>query len=280
MLLTGFSNRGIKLCGAPLTTCVHRRPIRRCSTLAGGELLQCVQREGGIAHLAPGGTGGSHGAAASAPEASASGEAIPPLEVVYEDEHMACVVKPPGVPVDSPPGRSSQAGAAVAQGADADGGTPAGGPRTPPLAAPSVYTRLPRSLAPSRQLGALRRPRHCHRLDEPTGGLLLVGKTRQAQAALCGAFQDRRVSGPGALPWWCVAERGTARRCVRDERGVLNEGLLLPGRVPCRRRTRRIVAGHLHALACTLLGRTTLGRACRAAPPPSHPTPVHRPESR
>ncbi len=208
---------------------------RRCSTLAGGELVQCVQREGGISHLAPAG-GDGHGATAPASDAAAGGEAVAPLEVIYEDDYMACVVKPPGVPTDAPPGRSSQGGGggsgssaqpsdsasqsagsqagAAGQRADGVGGSEASSPRAPPPAAPSVYSRLPRSLAPSRQLGALRRPRHCHRLDEPTGGLLLVGKTRRAQAALCGAFQDRRVRASvllwgGVLCWvlgwvvWC-----------------------------------------------------------------------------
>lgn len=170
-----------------------------------------MQREGGALHLAC-----ADGAAAPGPLPGAGRQGGLALEVVFEDDHMACVVKPPGVPTDSPPGRSaaqssSSAGptaVAGSQGADAGGDMPAGGeigsPRAPPPVAPSVYSRLPASLAPSRLLGALRRPRHCHRLDEPTGGLLLVGKTRQAQAALCGAFHDRRVGVPvlGARAGW------------------------------------------------------------------------------
>ncbi|KAL4425263.1 hypothetical protein ABPG75_009279 [Micractinium tetrahymenae] len=217
---------------------VDGAPATPSSTLAGGELLQCVQREGGISHLAPA-QGDEHGAAAAAAavDTTPDGEAILPLEVVYEDEHMACVVKPPGVPVDTPPGRSSQGDGsgggggrqgdgssshqvsgrgqpkASTQGAEASGEASAGSeaslPKAPPPAAPSVYTRLARSLAPSRLLGALRRPRHCHRLDEPTGGLLLVGKTRQAQAAMCGAFQDRRVNKRyRALVWGRLEGRG------------------------------------------------------------------------
>lgn len=110
---------------------------------------------------------------------------------------MACVVKPPGVPVDTPPGRSagssaslagSEAGGSEAATAAAAAAAPAA--KAPPPAAPSVYSRLARSLAPSTQLGALRRPRHCHRLDEPTGGEL--GKKVGGTA---GAVREDEVVG-------------------------------------------------------------------------------------
>jgi hypothetical protein len=54
-----------------------------------------------------------------------------------------------------------------------------------------VHSRLLRSLAPSGAQGALARPRHAHRLDLPTGGLLLAGKTQHALKALCSMFVDR-----------------------------------------------------------------------------------------
>ena len=54
-----------------------------------------------------------------------------------------------------------------------------------------VHSRLLHSLAASAVPGALARPRHAHRLDSPTGGLLLVGKTHAAVAALCSMFVDR-----------------------------------------------------------------------------------------
>ena len=39
--------------------------------------------------------------------------------------------------------------------------------------------------------GVLRRPQHVHRLDAPTGGLLVVAKTHEALAKLCVAFAER-----------------------------------------------------------------------------------------
>jgi len=39
--------------------------------------------------------------------------------------------------------------------------------------------------------GVLRRPQHVHRLDAPTGGLLVVAKTQEALTTLCVAFAER-----------------------------------------------------------------------------------------
>lgn len=43
----------------------------------------------------------------------------------------------------------------------------------------------------SEEAGALSRPRHAHRLDAATGGLLLVAKTADALRGLSTAFEDR-----------------------------------------------------------------------------------------
>ena len=43
----------------------------------------------------------------------------------------------------------------------------------------------------SEEAGALSRPRHAHRLDAATGGLLLVAKTADALRSLSTAFEDR-----------------------------------------------------------------------------------------
>ena len=154
-------------------------------------MLQCVQRQGAVVQPPQ--------PAHSSPASGASPAGHPRLEVVYEDEHMACVVKPPGIPVDMPSGRAAAAAAAAAASA-AQGTTAPSSSRSRSSGAPqlvSVYTLLAHSLQPTQQLGAMRRPRHAHRLDEPTGGLLLVGKTRGAQAALCAAFERRQVGREG-----------------------------------------------------------------------------------
>ena len=156
-----------------------------CRSLQGGEVLQCIQRQGAVVQ--------PRQPAASLPASAATSAGLPQLEVVYEDDHMACVVKPPGIPVDMPAGRA----AAVAVVASAAQDSPSASSSDARQQLVSMYTLLAHSLQPTQQLGAMRRPRHAHRLDEPTGGLLLVGKTRAAQAALCAAFERRQVRGKG-----------------------------------------------------------------------------------
>lgn len=143
------------------------------------------------------------------------------LGVLYEDDHMAAVVKPQGVTCDPPIGRSlatsaatSRSSSAVALGDEAAASSSTGGEsssrsssasgKAPRAAPPCVFTLLAHTLMPSQALGALRRPRHVHRLDEPTGGLLLVAKSQQAQQELGAAFSERRVRarcGMGVGGW-------------------------------------------------------------------------------
>ena len=85
-----------------------------------------------------------------------------PLEVVYEDETIAVVNKPPGFPVTGNRHRT-------------------------------VQHALPFNLQRATGPEALQDPLPAHRLDAPTGGLLVVAKTRPALAALGHAFQERRV---------------------------------------------------------------------------------------
>lgn len=54
-----------------------------------------------------------------------------------------------------------------------------------------VHSRLLGSVGLSEEAGALSRPRHAHRLDAATGGLLLVAKTADALRSLSTAFEDR-----------------------------------------------------------------------------------------
>lgn len=138
-----------------------RRAVRRrlvlldgtpcaCDTvLRGGERLVVVHRAG-----EPEGAPGRP----AAPRRYADRD----LEIAYEDEAMAVVVKPQGMPT---------------QGAHRL----------------SVHTLLPHALAPSALDGRLRRPQHAHRLDAPTGGLLAVAKTHDALVALSRSFAERAV---------------------------------------------------------------------------------------
>lgn len=89
-----------------------------------------------------------------------------PLEVdlacAFEDDCLAVVVKPPGFWTNGARART-------------------------------VERALPFNLRPSDRVDALRRPRPVHRLDAPTGGLLLCAKTSRAMVELGRAFQARVV---------------------------------------------------------------------------------------
>lgn len=178
------------------------------SMLQGGELLQCMQRQGAAAlQQCPQPAAGA--AEAWMPSGAAAAGRYR-LGVAYEDSHLACVVKPPGIPTDTPPHRGAARGAnnatgSAATGASQPGAGAASGASSSSAAAqavPSVYELLAAQLQPTGELGALRRPRHVHRLDEPTGGLVVVAKTRLAQTQLSAAFMQRRVSGSAG---WLVA---------------------------------------------------------------------------
>ena len=83
------------------------------------------------------------------------------LQVVYEDDAMSVVYKPPGVAVNGPRYRT-------------------------------VEHALGHNLWPSSAPDALRWARPVHRLDRPTSGLLLVAKTGSALASLSRQFHDRQ----------------------------------------------------------------------------------------
>lgn len=85
------------------------------------------------------------------------------LDVRYADDHLAVVVKPTGW---------------ATSGAQA---------RT-------LERALPFNLPPPALPDALPAPRPVHRLDAPTGGLVLVARTRRAHAALGQAFERREVA--------------------------------------------------------------------------------------
>ena len=85
-----------------------------------------------------------------------------PLDVVYEDETIAVVYKPPGFPVAGNRHRT-------------------------------LLHALPFNLERATGPEALQNPLPAHRLDAPTGGLVVVAKTRPALAALGHAFQQRLV---------------------------------------------------------------------------------------
>ncbi|MCK5802360.1 MAG: RluA family pseudouridine synthase [Lentisphaeria bacterium] len=86
-----------------------------------------------------------------------------PLTVLFEDESLAVIEKPPGIPVSG------------------------NYPRT-------VERALPANLQPSTAVDALPAPRPVHRLDAPTGGVLLTAKTASALANLSLQFEQREIT--------------------------------------------------------------------------------------
>ena len=84
------------------------------------------------------------------------------LEVIYEDEYLAIINKPPGVEVS-------------------------GNKRY------TIANALDKALKKSNQEDALLRPEPIHRLDYPTSGCLLIGKTSTSVMKLNRAFQEKKI---------------------------------------------------------------------------------------
>lgn len=125
------------------------------------------------------------------PDAVPSQKVFPhDLEVVYEDDCLAVVVKPAGLLVSGNQYRT-------------------------------VQQALPHNLLSSSQPDALPWPLPVHRLDYLTSGLLLVAKTQQARVALGGAFEKRQVEKTyhavceGAVPTSGTIEREVEGKTAR-----------------------------------------------------------------
>jgi 23S rRNA pseudouridine1911/1915/1917 synthase len=115
-----------------------------------------------------------------------------PIDLAFEDEHLAVVVKPAGLVVH-----------------------PGHGRRTGTL----VHALLGRgiALAPA---GGRDRPGIVHRLDRETSGLLVVAKTDAAHRALTTAFAERRVRKTYAALVWGRPDpaEGTIDRAIGRSR--------------------------------------------------------------
>lgn len=90
-----------------------------------------------------------------------------PITVKYEDDHIAVITKPAGVPII--PSRKD-------------------GHRRH-----TIQAALPFILKPPSFPTELRYPHHCHRLDMPTSGLVVVAKTKPALVAMSTLFECREV---------------------------------------------------------------------------------------
>jgi len=119
-----------------------------------------------------------------------------PLTVVWEDEHLLVIDKPPGLVVHPAAGR--RAGTLV-------------------NALLHRYRELPRT-------GGSDRPGIVHRLDRDTSGLLVVAKNEYAQRVLSRQFQERRVKKEYRAVVWGELNRdrvvldGSIGRSPRDRK--------------------------------------------------------------
>ncbi len=85
-----------------------------------------------------------------------------PLPVVYEDEHLAVINKPPGFPVSGNRFKT-------------------------------IQNALLFNIKPSTKKDALKLPRPVHRLDYPTSGLLVIAKTASTLMHLGQQFENKQI---------------------------------------------------------------------------------------
>lgn len=158
-----------------------------------------------------------------------------PLEIIYEDEHLAVVNKPAGLPT--------------------------GGNQYRTLA-----NALQHNLSPSRAEGTLPWPRPVHRLDALTSGLLLAAKSYTASISLSRQFQEKAVQKTyQAVAVGKAPEAGTIRepfdgqdahtefRRLRRARSLKVEWLSLLELYPRTGRTHQL-RRHLAGIGCPILG--------------------------
>ena len=147
-----------------------------------------------------------------------------PLEVVYEDDSLIVVNKPPGLVVHPAAGNWS--------------GTLLNG----------LLYRYP-------ELKSLPRAGIVHRLDKDTSGLMVVARTAQAQTALVRQLQDRTVGRRYlAVVWGAVPSQGKVLATVgRDQRDRLKMAAGSPQGKPAATLFRRLAKGAFQEAAVALL---------------------------
>ena len=163
-----------------------------------------------------------------------------PLEIVYEDNHLAVIHKPAGISVSGNKYRT-------------------------------IQNALTANIKMSPEPDALKWPRPVHRLDYGTSGLLLVAKTRQSVAVLGEQFEQRRVKKKyAAVVIGKTAEEGvisdeidnkealTRFRLVRSVRSVHTDWLSLVEVFPETGRTHQIRI-HMAGIGHPVLGDDKYG---------------------
>lgn len=162
------------------------------------------------------------------------------LDVVYEDDAHAVIVKPPGLAVSGNAHRT-------------------------------VEHALAHNLRPAGAADALAWPRPVHRLDVRTGGLLLVGKTGAAMASLGRQFERRevhkryralavgRLEGEGVVEVEVGGREARTRyRAVDHHRSLHSRWLTTVELWPATGRQHQL-RQHLAHLGCPVLGDDLYG---------------------
>jgi len=162
------------------------------------------------------------------------------MEVAWLDEHIAVVVKPPGLPVSGNKHRT-------------------------------VEHALPHNLPPSEHPGALTVPRPVHRLDARTAGLLVVARTGAGQVGMGQLFERRevhkryrailvgRLEGEGEVDSPIEGRAALSRyRAVEHTRSLRGGWLTTVDLWPVTGRTHQLRI-HCKELGCPVLGDDLYG---------------------
>ena len=111
------------------------------------------------------------------------GEAIP-LEVLFEDDHLLVLNKPPGIVVHPAPGNwTGTLVNALLHYFQVSGGTVS-------------------------SIGGKERPGLVHRLDKETSGVMVIAKTDQAHRHLCGQFKQHTITRVYEALVWEAPKKG------------------------------------------------------------------------
>ena len=114
------------------------------------------------------------------------GEAIP-LEVLFEDDQLLVLNKPPGIVVHPAPGNwTGTLVNALLHYFQASGGTVS-------------------------SIGGKERPGLVHRLDKETSGVMVIAKTDQAHRYLCGQFTHHTITRVYEALVWGIPKKGHGR---------------------------------------------------------------------
>eukprot|EP00041_Stephanoeca_diplocostata_P021346 m.495888 g.495888 ORF g.495888 m.495888 type:complete len:547 (+) comp21803_c0_seq4:367-2007(+) len=162
------------------------------------------------------------------------------LTVLFEDEYLAVIVKPAGIPTNGSMWRTAE-------------------------------NALPFNLKKSTISDALTVPRTVHRLDTPTSGLLLCAKTAAAHAALGKMFESKqvqkrymalvvgRLEGEGDITVDVDGRRAHSKyKVLAHHRSIVPGWLTTVDLVPVTGRTHQL-RRHMQHMGTPILGDSTYG---------------------